>query len=324
MFFISVIVPVYNRQDVIEKCLRGIRESSYKDYELIVVDCASTDKTFLISKIYADIVIESFHNPERTQARRRGAEASKGQVIVNIDSDVVIKPNTLAIIGDYFLQHQDVDALTGCLSKENPWPDFFSQYKNLYMYYNFKRLPENITFLYGSIYAVKRDAWEGPEFDIKIADDTALGQRLVSEGRKVVFLKELEVVHLKKHNFISFIKNDFLIPFDWAKIFIRYKGWKELGRNNLGFAHASKVQLLSVILAPAVFILLVIGGFNHFYFLPALLLSFVWSFLNVRFIKFLTQERGLVFGCQAFFITFLDNIIMFSGIVWGMLNYVFK
>ena len=221
MPFISVIVPAYNREGVIEKCLTGVRSSSYKDYELIVVDCASTDRTPLIAKLYADVVVELQDKTGRAQGRSRGAGGAKSNIIVNIDSDVVIKPDTLAIINAYLSQNEDVDALTGCLSKENPYPDFFSQYKNLYMHYNFRRLPEKVNFLYGSIYALKRRAWQGLDSDIRVADDTALGQQLVSSGRKIAFLKELQVTHLKKYNLLSLVKNDFIIPIEWAKIFIK-------------------------------------------------------------------------------------------------------
>ncbi|MDD5155988.1 MAG: glycosyltransferase [Candidatus Omnitrophica bacterium] len=316
----SVIVPAYNREDVIEQCLRGIRSSAYKDYELIVVDCASTDRTFPIAKLYADAVIQLYGRAERARARSRGVEVSKGQLIVNVDSDVVIKPDTLEIINLYFSRHQDIDALTGCLSKENPYQDFFSQYKSLYMHYHFIKLPERVNFLYGSIYAIRRVAWRDCGSYAGIADDTALGQQLILSGRKIAFLKELQVTHLKKYSLLPFIKNDFIIPFEWAKIFLQYRGFRQLGRDKTGFAHASKEQLLSVILAPSIFIFLLVSFFSHYFNLAALCLIFIWYLLNARFIKFLAQEKGFAFGSGAVFITFLDNIIMASGIVCGLLD----
>lgn len=45
---ISVIVPVYNREKTLERCLKAIRASEYKDYELIVIDDASQDATSFI------------------------------------------------------------------------------------------------------------------------------------------------------------------------------------------------------------------------------------------------------------------------------------
>jgi glycosyltransferase involved in cell wall biosynthesis len=318
----SVIVPVYNREAVIEKCLKGIRASVHKDYELIVVDCASTDKTLSIAKSYADILISLQDKAERFQARSRGVADSKGEIIVNIDSDVLIRPDTLALIDEYFSENPYIGALTGCLAKDSHCPCFFSQYKNLYMHYIFKRLPREVTFLYGSIYAFRRTVWQDYDSYVKIADDTALGQQFVSRGIKISFLKELEVVHLKKYNLGSFISNDFLVPFDWAGIFLKSNGWKQLGRNKTGFAHASKGQLVSVVLAPVIFILLSAGMLANSYLYTGLLMVLAWFFLNLRFFKFIAQEKGFIFAASAVFITFLDNLIMLSGIICGLFSYL--
>ncbi|MFA5410522.1 MAG: glycosyltransferase family 2 protein [Candidatus Omnitrophota bacterium] len=314
-----MIVPVYNREDVIEKCLKSIRSSAYRDYELIVVDCGSTDNTVAVAGLYADRVIELAGAAERSKARNNGFEAAQGEVIVNIDSDVLIRPDTLGIIEGYLRNHPEADALTGCLAKEHPHHGFFSQYKNLYMHYNFSRLPARVSFLYGSLCALRRSAWQDYKPEINIAEDTELGQRLAASGKKIAFLRELEVAHLKKYDFLSFIKNDFVIPFHWARLFIKYKGWEQLGRNKTGFAHVSLGQLAAVVLAPLIFIFLLAGFLNRPYFLIAALLTFAWYFFNFRFLKFLAQEKGVIFGSRALFITFLDNIAMALGIAVGLL-----
>ena len=320
MPLLSVVVPVYNRGEVIRECLKGIRSSLYKDYELIVVDCSSIDNTPLVARQYADVFIEAQKGAGRSQARLMGIQAAKGEIIVNVDSDVVIHPDTLGIIDGHFRKNPQAGALTGCLDKENTYPDFFSQYKNLYMHYTFRKLPPEVTFLYGSIYAFRRSAWQYFPPYVKVADDTNLGQQFVSQGIKISFLKELEVTHLKQYNFSSFIMNDFAIPFDWAKIFIEYRGWRQLGRNKLGFAHASKRQLFAVTLAPLALILLFAGASNDLYFLAGVFLILTWYVLHSSFFSFLAQEKGLIFACCAFFLTFLDNLIMASGITFGFLN----
>lgn len=317
---LSIIIPTYNNQVTIEKCLQGIRESLYKDYEVVVVDCGSKDETPLIAQKYADKTLQLQDKKYRNHARSAGAEASDGKIIVNVDSDVIIKPDTLIKIHDYFLRHPDVDALTGLLSKDSPNRDFFSQYKNLYMHYIFKKLPERVTFLYGSIHAIRRGAIQTYRNDIRIADDTALGQQLVSNGKHIVFLNDLEVTHLKKYNLFSFINNDFQIPFDWAKIFLRFQGWRQLGKNKTGFAHSPKEQILSIILAPTILMLL-LSMFNYIPLFLVLFIFFIWVSLNYNFLSYLKKEKGLVFLIFSFFVTFLDNLIMAAGILCGFLAF---
>lgn len=317
MLYVSVIVPAYNSQNTIEKCLEAVRQSTYQNYELIVIDDGSIDATRSIARRYADKVIELHGNFQRSHARNSGIKAAKGEIIINIDSDIVIKPDTLIRIVNYFSKDQQIDALNGILSKEHPNPDFFSQYKNLYMNYIFSKLPEKVNFLYGSIHAIRRQAAQPYDVDIKIADDTALGQQLVCSGKRIAFLKNLEVIHFKKYDLFSFIKNDFQIPFDWAKIFLKYKGWKQLGRNKTGFAHSPKEQLISVILAPTIILLCLVALFGYSSLFLILLLILVWFLLNFRFLLFLKKEKGLFFGIIAFFLTFFDNIVMAIGILCG-------
>ena len=71
---VSVIVPTKNSERTIERCLKSIKEQSYKNIELIVVDNYSEDKTFEIANKYADKIIKK--GPERSLQRNYGAKIS--------------------------------------------------------------------------------------------------------------------------------------------------------------------------------------------------------------------------------------------------------
>lgn len=88
---VSVIIPVKNSQRSIEACLCSVREQSYPNIELIVVDNGSLDDTVQIAKSYSDEVL---HAPGlRTTARNMGAKHATGSLILNIDSDMILPPN---------------------------------------------------------------------------------------------------------------------------------------------------------------------------------------------------------------------------------------
>lgn len=248
MMRLSIIIPAYNSADTIGGCLEALKQSTYQDYEIIVVYCGDNGIIPSIAARYANKFIQLKEKVNKGELYNTGLKVASGEIIVTLDADINVKPDTLAKISEYFFKYPKVSALTGLLSTGHPNPDFFSQYKNLYMHYIFRKLPERITFLYGSIAALRREAVQSYDCNMKFGEDTALGQRLVSSGKEIAFLKDLEVVHLKKYNLFSFANNDFQIPFYWAKIFLKYKGWGKLCKNKTGYIHSPKEQLLSIAL----------------------------------------------------------------------------
>lgn len=88
---VSVIIPVYNSQQYLEKCLDSILEQTYTNYEVIIIDDGSTDKSGLICDRYAkvDCRIRVIHqeNKGAAAARNKGILSSSGQYLMFCDSD---------------------------------------------------------------------------------------------------------------------------------------------------------------------------------------------------------------------------------------------
>lgn len=89
--FFSIIVPVYNVEKYIASCLNSILAQDFKNYEVIVVDDGSVDKSALIIDTFSqtDKRVRVFHknNGGLTSARKYGCKKAIGEYIVNIDSD---------------------------------------------------------------------------------------------------------------------------------------------------------------------------------------------------------------------------------------------
>ncbi|MEM7813762.1 MAG: glycosyltransferase [Candidatus Aenigmatarchaeota archaeon] len=83
----SFIIPTRNEAGYIEGCLRSIRGQRRRDYEIIVVDTLSIDRTQAIAKRYADKVLPE---PRRgpAVARNTGARAARGSIFIFADADV--------------------------------------------------------------------------------------------------------------------------------------------------------------------------------------------------------------------------------------------
>lgn len=96
---ISIIIPVYNCEKYIERCLNSIESQSYPDYEVVIVNDGSTDNTKEIIEKHrkSDKKIISLYQDNKgvSAARNTGLKNAHGNLIVFIDSDDYIEPNYL-------------------------------------------------------------------------------------------------------------------------------------------------------------------------------------------------------------------------------------
>ena len=101
MPFFSVIIPAYNRADFIGKAISSVLEQTFSDFELIVVDDASTDNTEELVKAFADsriVYVKNDTNLERCRSRNKGISLAKGQYICFLDSDDYHLPDHLEVL----------------------------------------------------------------------------------------------------------------------------------------------------------------------------------------------------------------------------------
>lgn len=94
---LSVIVPVYNVENYLTKCLDSILAQDFSDYEIILVDDGSTDSSGMICDQYAaaNPSLQCIHKPNGglPSARKSGYEACRGQYVTFVDSDDWIAPD---------------------------------------------------------------------------------------------------------------------------------------------------------------------------------------------------------------------------------------
>ena len=99
---ISVIIPIYNKEEYIEMCLHKTLHQTFEDFEVIAIDDGSTDRSGQICDKMAaeDSRLKVIHIPNVgvTAARRRGLEEAKGEYIVFSDADDYYLPDALDIL----------------------------------------------------------------------------------------------------------------------------------------------------------------------------------------------------------------------------------
>lgn len=90
---VSIIVTTRNEEKVIKQLLDSIQRQSYKNFEVILVDNDSADKTITIARKYPIKIIQG--GPERSAQRNLGAKASKGKYLLFVDADMQLSKNIL-------------------------------------------------------------------------------------------------------------------------------------------------------------------------------------------------------------------------------------
>lgn len=88
---ISFVVPTRNSARTLDACLGSLRAQVHEPVEIVVVDNASTDGTADIARRYAHTVAD--RGPERSAQRNHGTAVSTGDVVVFVDSDMVLEPH---------------------------------------------------------------------------------------------------------------------------------------------------------------------------------------------------------------------------------------
>ena len=100
MPFFSIIIPTYNRADLIGLTLQSVMDQEFIDFELLVVDDGSTDDTAAVVARYADSRLRYLpkQNAERGAARNYGLARAGGEYVLFLDSDDRLHPHHLATL----------------------------------------------------------------------------------------------------------------------------------------------------------------------------------------------------------------------------------
>lgn len=116
----SVVVPVYNAEKYLVECVESITEQTFQNYEIILVDDGSTDKSAQICDelaIHNPLKIRSIHQSNNGQfsARKTGIEHARGKYLVFVDADDMLGENALDYLNQIYTE-QNVDMIVYMLT----------------------------------------------------------------------------------------------------------------------------------------------------------------------------------------------------------------
>jgi len=325
--FISAVVPVRNGGEYIARCLIALLESEYEEFEVIVVDDASTDNTVGVCRNTGAKIISLDRQSGPAAARNRGAKSARGDIVLFIDADVVINNDTIELIAKAFTENPDTSAVFGSYDDTPDAPDFISQYRNLLHHYIHQRAKKDATTFWTGCGAIRKAVFEElGGFDeirhpVPSMEDIEIGLRMSERGYKIILDKNIQVKHLKRWGLCSLINTDiFQRAVPWSRLILERK---LLPRDlNLRFRDRFSTALVGIIII-AVFIYL-LGLITQTqiiannYLLITLLISFTAILiLNRDLYLFFLRKRGAGFALLSILMHILFYI--YSGITFGVI-----
>lgn len=192
---ISVVISAYNEEKSLPNCLDAVTNQSFprQDYEIVVVDNNSKDKTAEIAKSYGARVIKE-PRQGNTYAVSTGLNNAQGQIIASTDSDTVVFHNWLEVIYKAFEDKQVVGATGSTYVKSNNklFVLFSLKFYEYFLKFNFLIGKAHFS---GFNFAVRKSVYDeigGVNEKFIMSPDVDLGLRMSKKG-KILFLNKMAV-----------------------------------------------------------------------------------------------------------------------------------
>lgn len=314
----SIVIPVKDCSSTLKETLDSIKNQSFKNFEVVVVDDGSKDSPEFIVKKYNFNFVKLSENMGAAYARNIGAENSQGEYVVFLDGDIVLDKDALKNADDYIKKIKEANVFFGSFYPKLRFKNIFSQYKHLYLCYYYSKQGERLHTLDTSLTFIKRSIFNKFKFQagIKISEDTELGMRLTKAGFFITNPKNILMEHIRYYSFKSFIKTDFVRGMRFSRLLLKskLKDKKESGKSNF---YLKPLNIyLNLGLVPLILLFLMSSLVFNKLSLYLLTLTFLllYTLVNLEFWYYLKKINGLFFALKSSFITFFDALVMDSGI----------
>ena len=178
---LSIIIPTYNEEEYLPVLLESIKEQDFDDYEVIVADANSTDRTREIAEEYGCIVVDG---GLPAVGRNNGARVAKGEYLIFLDSDLKLTEDYLRDV----LYEFKMEGLGIAITQMKPMSDkvedkIFHEFANYFMI-SVEKIKPHGAGCYGIIAKKKlHDECGGFDESLTFGEDTDYIERLAKKER---------------------------------------------------------------------------------------------------------------------------------------------
>lgn len=185
----SVVIPAFNEEKFIAKTLESVLGQNFKNFELIVVNNNSTDKTAEIAKKFG-VILLSEKNQGVAFARQKGFLNAKGEIIASTDADTILPKNWLSKIFKEFEKDENLVAFGGsCNFYSGPISAKLASKFLLPFFLFLDKFFSGGWNLMGCNMAIKKEAFSkigGFNTNLKLNEDIEISSRLRKIGKVIL------------------------------------------------------------------------------------------------------------------------------------------
>jgi glycosyltransferase involved in cell wall biosynthesis len=223
----TVIVPFHRNLTQLAQCLAAIRVASPAT-EVIVAADGAVDDCHALAIAQGARVVEIAGPPRGpAAARNRAAAVATGEMLLFVDTDVVVAPDAIGRLLGYLQAHPDVAGVFGAYDEQPPEPNFSSRYRNLSHSYIHQVARARALTFWAGLGAVRTDAFRAvggfdERFRRPSVEDIDLGYRLSAAGYELRIEPAARGRHLKRWTLVGGAISDIRdrgVP--WTQLILR-------------------------------------------------------------------------------------------------------
>jgi Predicted glycosyltransferases len=315
---VSAIVPNYNDARALRLCLSALRDQTYPNLEIIVVDDCSSDDSVAVAESFGVRVMRTPVNGGPAVARNLGAAHARGEILFFVDSDVAAKPDAVANAVALLRSDPQLGAVCG---NYDPVPlirdSLLEEYRCLQQSYWLIADEGRITTLYTALLAMRAEVFAeiGP-FNPRLreTENADYGHRL-AQRYAILLTAAVRGVHDHDDDVRELVRKVFTRTMLHMPIYIRkptFPGGLSSGPRAWGSV-AALLLVCSLALPVA---------FGPWWVLAPLVLGLAYLACDRRMYRFVAAQRGYLFLGYFVVMHFFLNLVMAVAAATGVVGWL--